>query len=285
MTDTLPPSPLAAPLHEVYALRYASQPARRRRENFMRHDHHDGPMPTDYFVWIVRNEARTLLVDTGFGERAARERKRKLDHVVPEALARIGIAPEAIDDVILSHLHFDHAGGLDAFPNAAIHLQDAEIAYATGRSMGHGVMRVPFDVEDVVAVVRRIYAERVVFHDGAADPFPGIGLVPLPGHSRGLQGVTVETARGRILLASDGSHFYENFMKMEPFAITIDLAETLATYQRILAIAGRPENVIPGHDPLVRRLFPAIEVGGVTLHALHEAPLTTVADLLDGATT
>nr|WP_249730203.1 N-acyl homoserine lactonase family protein [Chelatococcus sp. YT9] len=269
--------------YQIYQLCYARAPGRRVHENFLRRDMHDGPMPLDFNLWILRNAARTVLVDTGFGARAADERQRPLDFDPVEALRRIGVDPDRIEDIVLTHLHYDHAGNIDRFGKARFHVQDAEAAFATGRCMCEPVLRFPFDVEDVVTFVRHVYAERVHFHDGDAAPLPGISLHCLPGHSRGLQAVKVETQRGPVLLASDVSHLYANFLRRAPFALTVDVAATLRSYGRMLEIAGAVDRIIPGHDPLVRELYPSITINGVTLTALHEEPavhdLSTLRDL------
>ena len=259
-------------LYGVFQLTYARVPERRVHENFLRRDMHDGPMPLDFNLWIVRNAHRTLLVDTGFGPRTAAERHRPLDMDPIEALTTIGVDPKTIDDVILTHLHYDHAGNLDRFGRARFHVQDSEAAFATGRCMCHAHIRMPYDVEDVVTFVRHTFGERVRFHDGESHPFPGISLHHLPGHSRGLQAVRVATCRGPVLLASDASHAYANFLAHSPFALTIDAAETLASYEAMMRLGGSVEHIIPGHDPLVRDFYPQISVNGVTLHALHVAP-------------
>lgn len=270
--DTLP-AVGAEPGHwEIYALRYAKMPERRIHENFLRRDMHDGPMPLDFFVWIARSQAQTVLIDTGYGHRAGAERGRPVDFEPADGLARIGLPPERIEHVVVTHLHYDHAGGLDRFPAARIHLQDAEISYATGRSMCHAVARFPYDVEDVVHFVRRVYGEQVEFHDGDAQLFPGMSLHLLPGHTRGQQGVLIDTARGPVLLASDATHTYENLRKNHPFALTVDVDATLDTYRRIRELAGDEDHVIPGHDPLVRDYYPSITVAGIELQVLHSPP-------------
>ena len=264
----------AAPvgIWEIYALRYARMPERRVHENFLRRDMHDGPMPLDFFVWIARSRERTVLIDTGYGHRAGAERGRPVDIEPAEALTQIGLPPDSIGDVVLTHLHYDHAGSLDRFPNARVHIQDAEITYATGRSMCHHVARFPYDVEDVVHFVRRVYGEQVTFHDGDATLFAGLSLHLLPGHAKGLQGVLVTTARGPVLLASDAAHTYANLEQNHPFALTIDVDATLDTYRRIRSLAGDSTHVIPGHDTLVRTYYPAISVNGIELQVLHLPP-------------
>jgi glyoxylase-like metal-dependent hydrolase (beta-lactamase superfamily II) len=260
--------------YEVFALRYAhhSRPA---AENFILPrlaDAHDGPMPLDFFVWVIRNGERTVVVDTGFGERAARERGRELIVHPAEALRRFGVDPAKVEEVVITHLHYDHAGNLDSFPNARIHLQDTEMAYATGPCMCHPVLRFPFDVEDVVAMVRRLYAGRVVFHAGDAALADGIDLHHMPGHSKGLQSVSVMTRRGLVVLASDASHFYANMERAVPFPLVVDVEAQLKTHQRLVAIAGTLDHVVPGHDPIVTQIYPRVAHDGVEAWALHEKP-------------
>jgi glyoxylase-like metal-dependent hydrolase (beta-lactamase superfamily II) len=252
-------------LYHIYQLCYGRAPERMAHENFMRPDMHNGPMALDFHVWVVRNKHRTMIVDTGFGERAAAERKRPLDIHPMDALARIGLPAEEITDAIVTHMHFDHAGNLDRLPRACLHVQDKEAAFATGRCMCRPALRAPFDVEDAVQLVRSTFAGHVRHHDGDADLFPGISLHHFPGHSRGLQGVRVNTKRGPVLLASDATHLYANIARRQPFALTVDAVDTLESYERILRIAGDIQHVIPGHDPLVRTFYPTITVGGQEL--------------------
>jgi glyoxylase-like metal-dependent hydrolase (beta-lactamase superfamily II) len=259
-------------VYHIYALRFGRVPERTVHLNFMRNDLHDGPMPMDFNIWIVRNAHRTMLVDTGFGPRAAAERARPLDIDPMQALAQIGIAPDSVTDILLSHLHFDHAGNLDRLPRACVHVQDKEVAFATGRCMCHRALRLPFDAEDVVTLVRRTYDDKVRHHDGASSPFPGITLHPLPGHSRGLQGVRVMTPRGPVLLASDASHFYANMLRKAPFSVTVDAADTLDSYDEMMRLVPGVEHIIPGHDPRVRDLYPAAIVDGIELTLLHAPP-------------
>src|SRR3546814_7246167 len=116
------------PKYEMYALRYASV-HRQRSDNFIRHDDHDGPMPLDFFVWLLKGKDRNILVDTGFGAESARERPRNLECCPVETLKVLGVDPDDIGDVILTHLHYDHAGNLDQTPNAVFPIQDEEVEY------------------------------------------------------------------------------------------------------------------------------------------------------------
>ena len=261
--------------YEVLALRYAtSGPGRMRAENFLgSSDLHDAPMPLDYFIWAIRNDQRTIVVDTGFDEAAARRRGRNLLRRPAQALEAAGIDPRAIEDVIITHLHYDHAGCLESFPNARFHLQEAEMGYATGHYMCHACLRQPFEVEDVVQTVRLLYGGRVQFHDGDSEIAPGITVHRVGGHTGGLQVVRVETKRGPLVLASDAFHFSENRRRRNPFPLVFHVGAMLDGFLRCEALAGGDEDLlVPGHDPEVIKRWPALSVDNPDVVLLHEAP-------------
>ncbi len=242
--------------YEVYAVKYGHH-ARRSGENFVGGDPHDVPMPLDYYVWVVRNAARTLVVDTGFGAAAAAHRGRSLVHPVDTGLAALGVEPASVADVVITHLHYDHAGNLPLFANARFHLQDQEMAFATGRCMCHALMRHGYSADDVTQMVRNVFDGRVEFHDGSARLAPGIELHHVGGHTRGLQVVRVMTRRGWVVLASDASHFYAHMDGDRAFPVLYNLGDMLEGYRTLRALAESPQHVIPGHDPLVLQRYPA----------------------------
>jgi glyoxylase-like metal-dependent hydrolase (beta-lactamase superfamily II) len=268
-------------LYEIIALRYATH-ERPASENFLYpvaagEDVHEYPMPIDYFVWVIRNGERTIVVDTGFDRPAAEARGRILLKHPTEGLRTLGVDPARVHDVVITHLHYDHAGNLGAFPNARFHLQDAEMAFATGRCMCHPRLRHPFELEDVLAMVRRVYVGRVNFIDGDDEIAPGISLHHVPGHTRGLQCVRVETRRGPVVLASDALHFYANAERQNPFPIVVDIAGMMESWRKLARLAGDERRIVPGHDPLVMSRYPRVAVDGVEAVMLHENPncLTT----------
>ena len=243
--------------YEVLALRYATQAARKRRDNLVRTDpHDDSPMPIDFFIWVIRNSQRTIVVDTGFDTAEATRRGRGLLHEPRECLAMAGIDPAEVRDVIITHLHFDHAGTIGHFPNATFHLQDAEMAYSTGRYMSHPHFTFPFTAEIVCDMVRAVFAGRVSFHDGDDTIAPGVTVHLVGGHSAGLQVVRVLTKQGWLVLASDASHFYENMDATNPFPLMCHLGDMYEAFRTLRRLASAPSLIIPGHDPLVMRRFP-----------------------------
>ncbi len=241
---------------ELFALRYATHD-RRRNDNFIGGDPHDGPMPLDYFLWVARGASSVFVIDTGFDAATAHRRGRTLTCEPAEALRRLGVDPAEVADVIVTHLHYDHIGNFALFPKARFHLQDAEMAYATGRHMCHARLRHPYDVDHVAAMVRCVYQDRVRFHAGDAEIAPGLSVHLIGGHTRGLQCVRVRTARGRVVLASDASHHYAHFETRRPFPNVVRVDEMLDGYARLEELASSPRHVIPGHDPLVMRRYPA----------------------------
>jgi glyoxylase-like metal-dependent hydrolase (beta-lactamase superfamily II) len=247
-------------VYEIFALKYAHS-ERRSSENFIGGDEHDAPMPLAYYTWVIRNEKRSFVVDTGFDANSAARRKRDLLRPVGEGLKTIGIDPHAVSDVIITHMHYDHAGNDDLFPRARFHLQDCEMDYATGRCMCLPALNHPYDVDNVVAMVRRVYAGRVAFHHGASELAPGITLHKVGGHARGLQVVRVNTARGQVVLASDAAHFYAHLDRRKVFPTVDSVADVYEGYDTVLKLASSREHVVPGHDPAVLELYPVASPG------------------------
>jgi glyoxylase-like metal-dependent hydrolase (beta-lactamase superfamily II) len=244
--------------YEVLALKYARHAERTRRDNFLLADDHASPQPIDYYVWVIRNNERTVLLDTGFDRAEAKGRDRVLDREPREALELIGVAADKIETVIISHLHFDHAGTLEHFPAARFHVQEAEMTFATGRCMCDEILRRPFTAEHVCQLIKKVYAGRVTFHDGDGLIAPGVTVHKVPGHSKGLQCVRVLTMTGWVVLAADSAHLYENFEQRKPFPIVVDVEAALRSFDRLEELATSPRHIVPGHDPLVLQRYPAL---------------------------
>lgn len=257
--------------HEIYAIRYATHTGRQPHQNYLTPDIHNEGTDLDYFVWLIRGGDGEILVDTGFNAIAANERARALMINPADALRNFGVSPDSIRDVVITHLHYDHAGNLDRFPNARFHLQDREMRFATGRCMCHGLLRHPLSVEDVTLMVRHVYSDRVIFHDGEGKIRPGVTLHHIGGHSDGLQVVRVETERGPVVLASDAAHYYANMHRKNPFPIVYNIGDMMEGWNTLERLAGHPDRVIPGHDPLVRELYPRVGEGADAV-ALHKPP-------------
>ena len=247
---------MSLPTYEIHAVKYAWRDAK-RTNHFVGGDPHDAPMPMDYFVWLVRNAERTIVIDTGFDQAMAEKRKRVFIRQPAAGLALLGVKAAGVKDVILTHLHYDHVGTFADYPNAQFHIQDDEMQYATGRHMRHKQFNHGYEVDEVIGMVRLVYKERVSFYNGDADFAPGVSIHRIGGHTKGLQSVRVHTQRGWVVVASDASHYYEHFEKGRVFATTYHLGETLDGYAKLRKLADSEKHIVPGHDPLVMERYPA----------------------------
>ena len=247
--------------YEIHAIKYA-QHMRKSSANFIGGDPHEVDMPLNYFMWVVRNAERTVLVDTGFDRTTAARRGRVVDRPVEEGLTALGVNPQAVQDVIVTHMHYDHVGNHDLFPAARYHLHEREMAFATGPCMCHKGMRIAFEADDVVAMVRRVFADKVSFCEGSSQEIaPGIEVHHVGGHTAGLQVVRVATRVGWVVLASDASHFYANMEQERSHPIIHNHFDMLQGFRKLRELATSPQHIVPGHDPLVLQRYPASLVG------------------------
>jgi glyoxylase-like metal-dependent hydrolase (beta-lactamase superfamily II) len=249
--------------YQIFAIKYATLGGRNASENFVEGDPHERGSNLDYFVWLARSPRRTFVVDTGFDARVGRRRGRRMLIRPERGLALLGVDARKVKDVIITHLHYDHVGNFGLFPNATFHLQDDEMAYATGRHMGNAFLNHAYEPDEVVGMVREVYRGRVRFHDGDVELAPGLSLHKIGGHTQGLQAVRIHTRIGWVVLASDAAHLYENLEHARPFPIVFDVGRMVDGWRRLRELADAPERIVPGHDPLVMKRYraprPALE--------------------------
>lgn len=243
--------------YRVYAIKYAEL-MRKAYANFIDGDPHESAdMPLNYYVWAIVGRGRTIVVDTGFGPAVGRKRGRTITNPVEQGLEALGVRPQEVRDVVVTHMHYDHCGNDDLFANARYHLQDLEMEYATGRCMCHREIAKAFEADDVARMVHRVFDGRVQFHSGAEEIAPGVTVHHIGGHTKGLQAVRVETGRGAVVLASDATHFYAHMEQNRAFPILYNIGDLLEGYRTLRRLASSPQHVIPGHDPLVVDRYPA----------------------------
>jgi glyoxylase-like metal-dependent hydrolase (beta-lactamase superfamily II) len=242
--------------YNVYAVKYATRDAR-SGEHFHGHDLHDVPMPMDYFVWAAVSAEHTVVVDAGFTAEVAARRGRKHLRCPTEGLEALGIDCARVPYVILTHLHYDHVGNLEKFPEATYVVQEAEMAFWTGRYAGRDYFRTLVEVDDIAYLVQENFEGRLRFVAGSEEIVPGIEVHRTGGHSAGLQVVRVKTARGSVVLASDATHFYANIEQDRPYSIVSDLPRMYGAFDLVHALADSSAHMVPGHDPLVMERFPA----------------------------
>lgn len=255
------PSPQArsgvAPNAEVYAIRYgtlrnfpvaslvAGADAARR-------------MDIALMIWLIkRPDGRNVLVDAGFYRDKFMQRWKPTDYIKPsDAVRLVGLRPENITDIIVSHVHWDHMDGVDLFPNARVWIQRDEYTHHvddSGRSLDRAA-----DAEDAAMLAALRGVGRVQLIDGDDQPvMPGIMVYTGGRHTFASQFVSVETAHGMVVLASDNVYLYENLTRHAPIAQTLDAASNLRAQERMLQMASSPRLIVPGHDPEVFVRFPS----------------------------
>jgi len=247
---------MTIPQHEVYAIRYGHH-LRTANHNFIQTQGDPlRPMPMDYFIWLIRcADGRHVLVDTGFTEASAVRRGRVMLRTPEKGLAAMGAPPDSIADVVITHLHYDHAGNVVSFPAAKFWLQEREMQFSTGKYMCHDFFRLAYEPEDVSAIVSRHFESRLQLIDGDYELEPGITLHWVGGHTAGLQVVRVFTPSGWLVLASDLLHYDANLDLHSPFPIVFRPDQTFDGYARIRGMVSDRRMIVPGHDPAVMQRY------------------------------
>jgi glyoxylase-like metal-dependent hydrolase (beta-lactamase superfamily II) len=248
--------PARAPSYEVYAIRYASIPF--RVSGLIAGADTSRRLDIAMTVWLMKGPGgRTVLLDAGFKRPDLIQRWKPADYVTPAAaLERFGVRPEAVTDLIISHVHWDHLDGADLFPNAKIWIQRDEYEHhidSTGKRLANAI-----DTADATMLHVMKVAGRVNLVDGdAREIIPGITVYTGGKHTFQSQYVGVNTEAGTVVLASDNMYLYENLEKHVPIAQTLDAASNLAAQERMTRIASSSRLIVPGHDPVVFERFPS----------------------------
>jgi glyoxylase-like metal-dependent hydrolase (beta-lactamase superfamily II) len=201
------------PVYEVYAIRYGTNAKRTRAMNFIKDPRPDDLLPMDFFSWLIVGDGNAFVVDTGMSaENAARNGHEFLINPV-DVIARLGVNPEAVKTVIMTHLHYDHTGHAENFPNASFLLQAEEMAYVTGPHMAKPWFRHAYVTDEIVKFVRYLHAGRLHLHGRDHVVADGLSVHWVGGHCAGQEIVRVRTRRGWVVLASDALHYYEELWR------------------------------------------------------------------------
>lgn len=250
----------AVPVYEVYAVRYATIPGFPLRSlvaGAPRGERTDLAM----MFWVIREPGpggRVILFDAGFYRDKFMSQWKPRDYVSPaQAVGRLGIEPGDVSDIILSHIHWDHADGVDLFPGARVRLQQQEYDYYVGP--GGAPLHPAIDSLDAAMLFKFDTEGRVVKIPGdGAEVLPGIHAYLGGKHTYASEYLTVPTRSGTVVLASDNVYLYRNLDDHRPIAQTLDSLSNLAAQQRMLRLASTRSLIVPGHDPLVFERFPKI---------------------------
>jgi glyoxylase-like metal-dependent hydrolase (beta-lactamase superfamily II) len=246
------------PVYEAYAVRYARlvgypvaslvQGADRQRK-----------LDLAMMVWVLKSPGgRTVLVDAGFYRPRTMKRDDVADFTRPDkALERLGIKPEEVTDVVITHMHWDHAEGVDLFPKAQVWIQKEEYNHSAGADRKVAANDDGSLPEHYQALIKLNNEGRVHLVDGdAREIVPGVTVYTGGKHTFESQYVGVNTRAGIMVIASDNVYLYENLDKHVPIAQTVDAKSNLAAQDRMKKLASNPQLIIPGHDPEVFVRYP-----------------------------
>lgn len=247
--------------YEVIAIRYGDWQTTKSHCYFRypSYAEPDADIRMDFFAWLIRNDDRAVLVDTGYSAEAITTRPgRSITTPVVDALRALGTEPESISDLIVSHLHYDHTGNLSAYPQARLHVQQRELDFWTSSYASHPPQVATSETVEIEYVRQAALDGRARLLDGTVEVAPGIHAELVGGHTPGQQIVTIEGERP-IVLASDAVHYYEEMEKDRPFEIFSSLTAMYDTYAMLRDRQERDGAVIvAGHDPRVMERFSTV---------------------------
>lgn len=245
----------AASTYDVYAVRYASIPF--RVSGLIAGADTSRRIDIAMMVWLLKGPGnRNVVVDAGFHRADLVTRWKPTGFMTPaEAVARAGVKPDEVTDVIISHIHWDHLDGVDLFPKARIWIQRDEFTHhldSTGAVKDRAI-----DAADakILAAIAREGRVRLVDGD-AQEIIPGITVYTGGKHTFASQFAAVKTSSGTVVVASDNMYLYENLAKHVAIAQTLDAASNLRAQDRMVTLASNPRLIVPGHDPEVFTRFP-----------------------------
>lgn len=251
------PPPRGKPSYEVYAVRYGTLVQFPTKELV---PDADTARRTDaaMMVWLIRQPGqRTVLVDAGFYRDEFVQEYNPADFRRPsDVISSMGVSPDSVTDIIITHVHWDHLDGADLFPNARIWIQRAEYDYYVGPN--GEVLHGGISSADALMLADLRAAGRVQMVDGDnQEIIPGIHVYTGGRHTYASQYVAVSTRIGEVVIASDNVYLYENIDRHIPIGTTFDAKANLAAQDRMLTLAAAKRFVIPGHDSAVFQRFPA----------------------------
>jgi glyoxylase-like metal-dependent hydrolase (beta-lactamase superfamily II) len=252
-----------APDHTVIAARYAE------RETTLSavyygwpvYDEPDEPIRMTYYFWIVQPpDGSPVIVDTGFDPAFAAGLGRRAICPPADLLARLGVDAAGVKQVVVTHLHYDHIGNLAQFPNAQFLVSRRELEFWTSKTARRQHFAHHTDPVAVAWLAEAAEAGRVRYADDEVTVVQqGIVATLVGGHSPGQLVVSISTAGGGVLLASDAVHYYDELAKDRPFAVVADLADAYRAFDTVRALSAGGRDFVPAHDPLVMQRYPPVE--------------------------
>jgi glyoxylase-like metal-dependent hydrolase (beta-lactamase superfamily II) len=258
----------ASNTYEVFAIEYGGSPARVPASQVTIGGNLEDSVSFSYYIWFLKGDnGRNILVDVGYERDYSRPLATGQYFIRPDsALQRININPDDITDIIITHAHNDHIGGLHLFDIGNIWMQRNEYTYFVGDAWQEGADHRGLNKDDVPKIVRANLDGRVRFIDGdSIEIIPGVRVFTGSTHTFESQHLLVDTKTEKVMLASDDSWFYYNLDHELSVTLVSDPEAYIHQLQRMKSLVSNPDLIIPGHDPLVMSRFPEVAEGIVRI--------------------
>lgn len=243
--------------NEVYAIRYGTLELARSAFffDFAAYGEADAIMQMDYLYFVVRTPSETMLVDCGFDPAVARRRGRTSLVDIDEGLAAVDLTVADIDRVILTHFHYDHIGNLARFGAAHLVAQASEVRFWQSPVARRRRFAEVAEAAELAVIDAALAEGRLLAVEGSTELVSGVHTELVGGHTPGQQLILVDTAVGRVVLASDALHCYEEMELDRPFHHFSDLAATYRAFDRLRELEAEGAAIVAGHDPAVATRF------------------------------
>jgi len=240
-----------AATYEVEAIRFATIPAFRVSGLIAGADT-SRRLDIAMSVWLLRGEGRNVLVDAGFHRQRYIDGWKPAGYISPaEAVRQAGVDPNSVSDIVITHIHWDHADGIDLFPRANVWIQAEEYNHYVSPMTGEPKDRaIESEVAAMLFDLHRRGRLRLIDGD-AKEILQGITAYTGGRHTYASQYVGVRTGAGAVVIASDNLYLYENLEKRLAIAQTLDAESNLRAQDRMKTIASDVRLIVPGHDPAV----------------------------------
>jgi glyoxylase-like metal-dependent hydrolase (beta-lactamase superfamily II) len=245
--------------YKIFALKYAGPFTSSVALVLYRTDW-DKTIERNYYIWAVQGNGTTVVLDCGVRPILAKQRKLH-GYINPaKVLSRIGIDSVKVEHLVISHIHFDHSGGIELFPNAKVYVQKKEVDFWINDPISQRPAFANFSDSFSLRQIEDLRStNRLVLIDGDKTILPGIELLLTPGHTPALQSMAIKTVKGLAILASDCAHIHKSFEIDMPSGIITDLPAWLRSFTKLRdKVKGNIDMLFPGHDKQMLDNYPKV---------------------------
>ena len=255
-------------IYEVYALTYLVG-AKTKLAAALYRQGWNQDFTLNYYIWAAINKktGEVTLIDSGCaaeqGEVYRKANEPGATYTHPKVLVgRLGVKPEQVTRVVLTHMHGDHVNGMldlpTLYPNAQFYVQKRELNFWAFDPMAQKpAFKIFLNPPGVNAVAALAKTPRLSILDGDQFVGPEMEVLLCPGHTPGLQVVVLPTAKGQTIVASDLGHIFRTFKEDLPSHIITDMRAWMDSLDKVRPRAPL-ENIFPGHDALMATNFPKV---------------------------